>query len=38
MIEKINNNIDFHINDLDELRIKFLKNMTIEDERQNYIN
>ena len=34
VFKKINKNIDFHINDLDELRIKFLKNMTIEEERQ----
>ena len=31
---KINKNIDFHINDLDPLRIQFYKNMTKEKERQ----
>jgi hypothetical protein len=31
---KKNKNIEFHINDLDPLRIKFYKNMTIEKERQ----
>jgi site-specific DNA-adenine methylase len=34
VFKKINKNIDFHINDLDELRIKFLKNMTIQEERE----
>ena len=34
VFKKINKNIDFHINDLDHLRIKFYKNMTIEEERK----
>ena len=34
VFKKINKNIDFHINDLDPLRIKFYKNMTKEEERQ----
>jgi hypothetical protein len=33
VFKKINKNIKFHINDLDHLRIKFYKNMTIEEER-----
>ena len=33
VFKKINKNIEFHINDLDHLRIKFYKNMTIEEER-----
>ena len=34
VFKKINKNIEFHINDLDQLRIKFYKNMTIEKERE----
>ena len=34
VFKQINKNIDFHINDLDPLRIKFHKNMTKEKERQ----
>ena len=34
VFKKINKNIDFHINDLDPLRIKFYKNMNQEKERQ----
>jgi site-specific DNA-adenine methylase len=33
VFKKINKNIEFHINDIDHLRIKFYKNMTIEEER-----
>ena len=33
VIKKINKDIEFHINDLDYLRILFYKNMTIEKER-----
>ena len=31
---KKNKNIKFHINDLDSMRIKFYKDMTIEEERE----
>ena len=34
VFKQINKNIDFHINDLDPLRINFYKNMTKEEERQ----
>jgi hypothetical protein len=34
VFKQINKNIDFHINDLVPLRIKFYKNMTKEGERQ----
>jgi hypothetical protein len=34
VFKKVNKNIDFHINDLDPLRIKFYKNMNQEKERQ----
>jgi site-specific DNA-adenine methylase len=35
VFKKINKNIDFHINDLDPIRIKFYNNMIIEKEREN---
>ena len=38
VFKKINKNIEFHINDLDPLRIKFYKNMLIEKERNNLYN
>ena len=33
VFKKINKDIEFHINDLDQTRIKFYKNMTVEKER-----
>jgi hypothetical protein len=34
VFKKINKNIDFHINDIDEIRIQFYKNMMDEEERK----
>ena len=33
-VYKNNNNIDFHINDIDEIRIQFFKNMMHEEKRK----
>ncbi len=38
VFKNINKNIDFHINDLDPLRIKFYKNMNKKKKDKNYIN
>ena len=38
VFKKINKNIEFHINDLESLRIKFYKNMTLKKKEKTFIN